>query len=437
MRADHQFRMWPTEGRPAPTHRQASAICLFLSILAALVLAACGSPPAATTPESTPALTMTASPAPSASPTPSPDSQPDPTAQEAAPTLVPLPAPSEEDWTRGPADAPVSLVVYSDYQCPACQSLAPILKALYERHPDQVQIVYRHFPLMPIHDKASLAGQAAEAAGAQGRFWEMHDLLFERAAEWWDLEQDAFRAWLHQQAEGLDLDVPAFEAAIDSGTYADDMEAAFSQGIASGIPGTPFLFMNGDLLRITPSAQNLEAMTRLLILREKQYDEYPPTVIQPGLDYQAHVRLPEGEVLIELFPEIAPAGVNSFVYLAQEGWYDGTPVFRVEPGRRVDFGDPSGTGHGDAGYHFASEADAQLTFGQPGVVALSSTGPSISGSQFFITLAPMPELNGSRTIIGRVIRGLNLLQRLEARDPATDLLEPPQARIISLEIEAQ
>jgi cyclophilin family peptidyl-prolyl cis-trans isomerase len=334
-------------------------------------------------------------------------------------------------------DAPASLVVYSDYQCPACQSLAANLKALYERHPHQVQIVYRHFPLIPIHDKASLAGQAAEAAGEQGKFWEMHDLLFDLGADWRGLEEDAFREWLVEQAEDLDLDVSAFQTALDSGAYAEDMQMAFSQGIASGIPGTPFLFMNGDLLRIAPSPQNLEAMTRLLILRERQYAQYPPTVMRIDQDYQARIRLTQGEVLIQLLPEASPVGVNSFVFLAQEGWYDDTPVFSVDPERRVDFGDPSGTGHGDAGYHFATETDPDVTFNQPGVVALSSAGPDISGSRFFITLAPIPDLNGSRTIIGRVIRGLNLLRALEAHDASTDLLAPPPSKIISIEIETQ
>jgi cyclophilin family peptidyl-prolyl cis-trans isomerase/protein-disulfide isomerase len=428
-------RRWPVLGWESGTKATLCRFGVFLALAAAL--AACGTA-SATNPSPSPVPTMQIAPT-LAPPSPSPSIGPTntPIAETPSPTLVPLPAPSDEDWTRGPALAPVTFVVYSDYQCPACQLLGPVLRQLYEMHPEEVQVVYRHFPLIPIHDKASLAGQASEAAGAQGRFWEMHDLLFARASEWRDLEPEAFRGWLSDRAEELGLDVGDFDAALDSGEYQEKMEEAFRTGIASGIPGTPFLFMNGDLVRITPNLENLEALTRLLVLSTHQYSEYPADVIDPGRDYQAHIRLTQGEVVVELFPETAPVGVNSFVFLAEQGWYDDSPVFRVAPESRVDMGDPTGTGHGDAGYYFTTEITPDVTFDRAGMVGLSSAGPNISSSQFFVTLAPMPDLNGSRTIIGRVISGLTLLQSLGARDPITDLLEPPESRIVSIEIRAQ
>lgn len=407
------------------------------ALLLGVALAACQAAPASN-PTPSPAPTIGTAPALApASPTPSASPTISPTAEAPSPTLMPLPAPSDEDRRRGPDLAPVNIVVYSDYQCPACQILAPVLKQLYETHPNDVQIVYRNFPLIPIHDKASLAGQASEAAGEQGRFWEMHDLLFDRAAEWRNLEPEAFMAWLSERADELGLDVAAFDTALESGKYQGDMEEAFRTGIASGIPGTPFLFINGDLVRITPNLENLEALTRLLLLSTRQYDEYPPNVIEPGQSYKARIQLTQGEVVVELFPETAPVGVNSFVFLAQEGWYAGSPVFGVVPDSRLDMGDPTGTGHGDAGYYFATETSPEVTFDRIGMVALNSAGPAISSSQFFITLAPMPDLNGSRTIIGRVVSGLHILENLPARDPVTDLLRPPESRIVSIEIEAQ
>src|SRR3989344_8136250 len=85
-----------------------------------------------------------------------------------------------EDWSKGPADASVALVEYSDFQCPACKNAEPLVKALIEKNPD-VKFVYRHFP---IHDQSLDAGKAAEAAGAQGKFWEMHDVLFDKQNDW-------------------------------------------------------------------------------------------------------------------------------------------------------------------------------------------------------------------------------------------------------------
>lgn len=432
-RLGRRRRPIPGSDRVGRTFRGQSIGVLALAV----ALAACAPAPV-TNPAASPVPTMQTAPALApASPSPSAAPTGTPTPEAPSPTLVPLPAPSEEDWTRGPDLAPVTLVVYSDYQCPACQLLGPVLKELYEMHPEEVQIVYRHFPLIPIHDKASLAGQASEAAGAQGRFWEMHDLLFARSSEWRDLEPDAFRDWLSERAEELGLDVAAFDAALDSGQYQEKMEEAFRTGIASGIPGTPFLFMNGDLVRITPNLENLEALTRLLVLSTRQYAEYPAEVIDPGQDYQAHIRLTQGQVVVELFPESAPVGVNSFVFLAEQGWYDDSPVFRVVPESRVDMGDPTGTGHGDAGYYFTTETSPDVTFDRAGMVGLSSAGPNISSSQFFVTLAPMPDLNGSRTIIGRVVSGLTLLRSLGARDPITDLLEPPESSVIGIEILSQ
>jgi cyclophilin family peptidyl-prolyl cis-trans isomerase len=310
-----------------------------------------------------------------------------------------------------------------------------VLVQLDEWHPEAIRTVYRHFPLLTIHDKASLAGQAAEAAGAQESFWTMHDLLFDRFSDWAGLSPEDFIQWLIIVAEELELDVQQFQNDIEGGRYAMEMEDAFFQGIASGIPGTPFLFLNGSLYQVEPSLTNLEAHIRLELLTESQYDRYPPMILEDDVQYIARIELEIGEVIVQLYPDHAPLAVNNFIFLAQEGWFDGNPFHRIVPNTYVESGDPTGTGLGGPGYYFADEFTEALTFDEPGMVALSSSGPNTNGSQFFITLAPIPELNNSRTIFGRLIDGLDLLKNLSARQPLDDFLDPPEIVIVSVTIE--
>ena len=310
-----------------------------------------------------------------------------------------------------------------------------MLAQLLEMHPEDLRLSLLHYPLMGIHDKASLAGQAAEAAGVQGAFWPMHDLLFDRQPEWSNLEPAAFPDWLITAAGDLDLDTTLFEEDLRGGRFAQRMQDAYDEAYRMGIPGTPFIVINGQRFMIEPSLLNLEQHVRLALLETQRYDEYPPITIQAATEYLAHIHLSIGEVVIQLFPESAPIAVNSFIFLAREGWFDGNAIYRVQPGRYVESGDPSGLGYGDPGYHFYNEIDPTLSFDAPGVVAMSSMGPSTNGSRFIITLGPLPELDGSRTIFGQVLQGLELMNSLQARDPAEDLLLPPEAIIQYVEIE--
>ena len=198
-----------------------------------------------------------------------------------------------------------------------------MLVQLEEWHPEDIRTVYRHFPLLSIHDKASLAGQAAEAAGAQGSFWAMHDWLFGHYSDWIELSPEEFRQWLIIAAEDLELDVQRFQNDIEGGRYAFEMEEAFFQGIATGIPGTPFIFLNGSLYQVEPSLVNLEAHIRLELLSSAQYGRYPPMILEEKVQYIARVKLNIGEVIIQLYPDHAPLAVNNFIFLAQEGWFDG------------------------------------------------------------------------------------------------------------------
>lgn len=153
-----------------------------------------------------------------------------------SPTL--RPPVGDRDHIRGPADAPVTLVEYADYECSHCREVALIIERLRERFGDRLRYVVRHFPISTLHPHAQLAAEAAEAAAAQGKFWEMHDLLF------------AYTGSLHRQklvefARELDLDVERFERELDEHVRAERVRQDFRSGVRSGANGTPTFFLNG------------------------------------------------------------------------------------------------------------------------------------------------------------------------------------------------
>lgn len=310
-----------------------------------------------------------------------------------------------------------------------------MLTQLLELHPEDLRIVYRSFPLISLFDKSSLAGQAAEAAAAQGFFWEMHDTLFERHSEWMELSPEDFQEWLLAVGAEINLDLQRFQDELESGKYSQIIEDAFNSGLASGLSGTPFLLINDQHFRLEPSLTNLEASLRLELLTNKQYDDYPPMMIEDNVVYFAHIQLRSGDITIQLYPQDTPLAVNNFMFLSKEGWFDNNPLHYVVLETLVASGDPSGTGYGNPGYHYAVEINETLTFDEPGMVAFINSGPDTNGSQFFFTLSPLPEMNEKQTIFGRVIQGFELLQGLTARHPIEDLLNPPEEIIQSVTIE--
>jgi protein-disulfide isomerase len=145
---------------------------------------------------------------------------------------------SERDHTQGPPDAPVTLLEYGDYECPYCGKAYPLVKQVQGLLGDRLRFAFRNFPLNTVHPHASIAAQAAEAAAAQGKFWEMHDLLFEH-------QDDLADADLVQYALKLGLEVYRFEADLSSEVFAPRVREDFRSGVRSGVNGTPTFFING------------------------------------------------------------------------------------------------------------------------------------------------------------------------------------------------
>ena len=149
------------------------------------------------------------------------------------------------------------------------------------------------------------------------------------------------------------------------------------------------------------------------------YQSLPPMTIDPDKSYQATITTPRGDIVIRLRPDIAPQTVNSFVFLAREGFYDGLTWHRVIEGFMAQGGDPTGTGMGGPGYTVPAEFTDKVLFDRPGVVAMArANDPDSAGSQFFITTAPTPFLNQQYTIFGEVTAGQDIVNGIPLRDPA-------------------
>jgi cyclophilin family peptidyl-prolyl cis-trans isomerase len=157
--------------------------------------------------------------------------------------------------------------------------------------------------------------------------------------------------------------------------------------------------------------------------------------IDPRKQYLATLKTEKGDVVIELFADKAPVTVNSFVFLARNGWYDNITFHRVIPGVYAQTGDPSGTGKGNPGYYVITEILPNLTFNKPGLVAMVNSGPDTSGSQFFITYAPTAQYDGQYTIFGQVLTGMEVLKSLTPRDVQPGINTPPGDKLISISIE--
>jgi protein-disulfide isomerase len=163
---------------------------------------------------------------------------------------------TQHDHIRGPVNAPVTLVEYGDYECPYCGLAHPIVNAVRERFPRQLRFVFRHFPLSQAHPHAEAAAETAEFAGAHGRFWEMHDAIYEN-------QNQLGMPLLFALADALGLPEADLRSALAAGKYAPKVKADFLGGVRSGVNGTPAFFINGELHNGTFEFDDLVASIEL------------------------------------------------------------------------------------------------------------------------------------------------------------------------------
>jgi len=168
----------------------------------------------------------------------------------------------------------------------------------------------------------------------------------------------------------------------------------------------------------------------------QQYSAPPEMQIDPSKQYTATISTEKGDIRINLFAEQAPVTVNNFVFLARQGYYDGTTFHRVINGFMAQGGDPTGTGRGGPGYQFPDEPGAlALRHDSPGILSMANAGANTNGSQFFITHGPTPHLNGKHAVFGKVADedSLRVLMQIRERDPMRD--PNPGDRIETITIE--
>ena len=151
-----------------------------------------------------------------------------------------------------------------------------------------------------------------------------------------------------------------------------------------------------------------------------QWPKPPAMTIDPKKSYTASFQAEAGEIVNQLFADKAPVTVNNFVFLARQGFYDGTTFHRVIPGFMAQGGDRTGSGSGGPGYRFQDEFNNGLAFDRAGLLAMANAGPGTNGSQFFITYGATPHLTNKHTIFGEVTSGLDNALAIRSRDPGSD-----------------
>jgi cyclophilin family peptidyl-prolyl cis-trans isomerase len=296
-------------------------------------------------------------------------------------------------------------------------------------------VIYRPLPAIGVLDKSQISTQAVLASGNQGKFWEMRDLLHSKYNEWANMTLNQFNSWIKSQAVSMGLDAAKFEADYQSPETAARAKSMHDAAVQLGIGSIPVVFINGSL---QPSAildyNSVNDVVSLIALGAKQFKSCPSFTLDTSKQYIATLHTEKGDIVIQLYADKAPLAVNSFVFLAKQGWFNGVTFHRVIPGFVAQAGDPSGTGQGGPGYFFKNEV-SDLKYDKPGVVGMANSGPDTNGSQFFITYAPQPTFDGNYTIFGQVLKGVDVLESLTARDPSQSGDLPTGDKILNVTIE--
>ena len=348
--------------------------------------------------------------------------------------LAIFPEVSEDDWTKGPEDAILTVMEYTDFFCPYCGMAYAELETLMEKYPDDVRLVYRPLPLDSLHPTAPLAAYAAESAGMQGKFWEMYSAIFSNQESISALTAEELTEWLKTTAEELDLDVDQFATDIASEDVINKITTAQQTMFEAGVSSTPTVLVNGRPVGNWQSAY-LSNFIEFMKAEKDMVTECPPFVIDQDKEYTATITTEKGDLVLELYPEAAPLAVNSFVYLAREGFYNDVTFHRVYHNFMAQTGDPTGTGWSGAGYQYREEIVPELTYDEAYMVGVArGQAEGSSGSQFFITYVPYPSLNGGYTIFGKLIDGIDVLEQITERDADNNPDAPEGDKIISIEI---
>ncbi|MAT97394.1 MAG: hypothetical protein CL608_09655 [Anaerolineaceae bacterium] len=288
----------------------------------------------------------------------------------------------------GEADGATAEAFYEEAVAALQQGLAldPENARAWVRAGQLYQRIERYAEAIDAYEQALLMDPDQVAVPA----WNVKYLQAQASRDLGNLEQaEAFAT------EALQMSPPEFEGELQ----------LFIQQLQPESAAPASLEMERPLANVPPAERN------------NTFTEYPDIIIDQTKNYEAVIQTEKGEIRLRLFSQESPLAVNSFVFLAQQGYYDGITFHRVIADFVAQGGDPTGTGGGEPGYRFTDEVDNGLTFDRPGLLAMANAGANTNGGQFFITYAPLPALNGRHTIFGELIAGEDVLQSLTLRDP--------------------
>lgn len=335
-----------------------------------------------------------------------------------------------DDHIEGKVNAPVTIIEYGDMQCPACSEIQPGLQTTINAVSDTVELVFRHFPLTSIHDKAQIAAQALEAASLQNKFWPMHDLLYAKQGDWSSKPVTDFVGLLTSYAKVLGLDPARFQQDLNSKQVIDRVDRDVKDAQTLQLNGTPSIFINGRAVQPDAFMQTGTTLADQLRTYAQQRAEAiansaaasmnfpkPEEVIDPKALYQMTLKTTKGDIQFELDPKLAPVNVNSTVFLAQKGFFSGSPVELNDTQLgAVLFG--SASRQGNPGYICGTEPPAANSFVKGGVVAL--LGDSLGNTtQLVVTYSPTQQFESQFTVIGHVTGGLDVVKSLQVSDGTT------------------
>ena len=195
---------------------------------------------------------------------------------------------------------------------------------------------------------------------------------------------------------------------------APNAQPSAARWIVTAVATIALIILIFALLQTQSNEENLPEES---LMANKEWSSPPKMTIDEQNEYTAVIETDLGNIVLRLFANESPITVNNFVFLAQEGYYDGVMFHRVIHDFMVQGGDPTGTGSGGPGYMFGDEVNNGLKFDKPGLLAMANAGPGTNGSQFFITHVPTPHLTGNHTIFGEVIEGMDTVFAIPERNP--------------------
>lgn len=355
--------------------------------------------------------------------------------EEEATAVAGIPPVSDTDLVRGPETAALTIIEYSDYQCPYCAAFAPVVEQLLAEFPEDVRLVFRHFPL-PNHPLSLVTVQAVEAAGLQGKYFEFSDFLLANQDAFSAMDTTAFADWVAGEAEKQGLNKEKFISDMNSDAIVQKAKGYQDAATQAGVSYTPFIMVNGrtymNALDLT-NIGNLRFLVQLFTRQAEQFTECPPAVLKAGADYQVTVETEAGNIVFDVNAAGAPTSANALVWLVQQGWYDNSSFYFVQRGEGVGLeyaitGDRTETGAGTPGFTIAPEVTDDQVFDQPGTVGF------LNGGQLFFTFNAAPDLNGNYTVVGRIVEGQDVLEKLVVTTDTTTGKLLPGTKIIKVTV---